>query len=338
MKKATLFLALSLTTYLAKAQQDPEYNMYMFNGLYLNPAYAGSHDVISTTAIYRHQWVGIEGAPRTVNLSVHSPLRNDHYALGGTISNDRLGLTNVLTFTPAFAYRIRITDNIKLSLGVQATLAWFQNRLSEGLTYDVNNPSVIDNVYSQNRNLFLPNFGAGVYLSGKRFFVGFSVPHMLPSSLARQFKIEPVSNPQSVSRLYNHYLLTAGYVFGKDASIVKVKPSFLMRYQAGLVKNIPDFDFNLGLLFIDRIWIAATAKTGGEKFNSAGTKNKNFNLEGIIGMVEGKVTPQLRVGYAYHFAVTDLRKYQAGSHEIMMGYDFWYDKKRFVTPRYVKYF
>lgn len=337
MKKLAIvaFLGLSLTT--LKAQQDPDYNMYMFNGLFINPAYAGSQEVISLMGIYRHQWTGIEGAPRTANISVHSPLRKDQYALGGTISNDRLGLTNVFTVTPSFAYRIKIKNDIKLSLGVQVSLAHFQNRLSEGLTYDANNPNINDNIFANNLNLFVPNFGAGLYLYGKKFYVGFSVPHLLPSSLARNLKIETSSNT-SISKLYNHYLVTAGYVFGKDASIVKVKPSFLMRYQAGLVKNIPDFDFNLGLLFIDRIWVAATARTGGEKFNNAGSKRKDFNLEGVVGMVEGKVTPQLRVGYAYHYAITDLRRYQTGSHEVMLGYDFWYDKKRFVTPRYVKYF
>lgn len=337
MKKLAIAVILGLSLSAAKAQQDPEYNMYMFNGLYINPAYAGSQEVISTMGIYRHMWVGIQGAPRTANISVHSPLRKDQYALGGTISNDRLGLTNVFTVTPAFAYRIRIKNDIKLALGVQVSLAHFQNRLSEGIGYDVNNPNTVDNVFSQNLNLFVPNFGAGLYLSGKKFFVGFSVPHLLPSSLAKNLKIETGSNT-SISKLYNHYLVTAGYVFGKEASIVKVKPSFLLRYQAGLVKNIPDFDFNLGLLFIDRIWVAATARTGGDKFNNAGTKRKDFNLEGIIGMVEGKITPQLRLGYAYHAALTDLGAYHRGSHEIMLGYDFWYDKKRFVTPRYVKYF
>lgn len=337
MKKVILFLTVIAVTGIAKAQQDPEYNMYMFNGLYLNPAYAGSHDVISTMAIYRHQWAGIDGAPRTANLSVHSPLKKDQYNLGLSISNDRLGLTNLFTVTPAFAYKIKITSDIRLSLGVQATLAYFQNRLGEGITYDALNPNQVDNVFSGNKNLFLPNFGAGLYLYGKKFYFGFSVPHLLPSSLAKQLKVETTSST-SVSKLYNQYLLTGGYVFGKDAAIVKVKPSFLMKYQKGLVKNIPDFDFTLGLLFIDRIWLSATARTGGEKFNSSGSKKKDFNLEGIIGIIHAKITPQLSVGYGYHYAITDLRKYQTGTHEVMLGYDFWYNKKRFVTPRFVKYF
>lgn len=317
----------------AKAQQDAEYNMYMFNGLYLNPAYAGSHEVVSLTALYRHQWAGMDGAPRTANISVHSPFKRDQYALGLTIANDRLGLTNMFSATIPFAYRLRFNGEHRLAFGIQASFTYYQQRNTEAV---LENQSLFDQSFSTNKNMFIPNFGAGVYAYGKRYYVGFSVPHLLPSSLAKQFEL--TKNSVGIAKQYNHYLLTAGYVFGKDASIVKVKPSFLMKYQQGLERNIPDFDFNLGLLFIDRIWVAASVRTGGEKYNSLSTKTKPFNVEGIIGMVEGKITPQLRVGYAYHYAITDLRSYQSGTHEIMLGYDFWYDKKRFVTPRYVKYF
>jgi type IX secretion system PorP/SprF family membrane protein len=335
MKK--LIFSLFLTTGIllsATAQQDAEYNMYMFNGLYLNPAYAGSHDVISTTAIYRHQWAGIDGAPRTVNASVHSPLRREQYNLGLTISNDRLGLTNMFSATGAFAYRIRLKGENKVAIGIQAGFTYYQARNSEAITNDVNNGSVYDPAFSVNHNLWLPNIGAGIYFSGKRYNIGFSVPHLLPSSLNNKWKIE---TSDAVAKQYNHYLLTAGYLFGKDAAIVKVKPSFLMKYQQGLRFNIPDFDFNLNLLFIDRIWVGAGVRTGGNGFDDKGVQKK-FNVEGVIGMIEAKVTPQLRVGYAYHYSLTALRSYEKGTHEIMLGYDFWYNKKRFVTPRYVKYF
>jgi type IX secretion system PorP/SprF family membrane protein len=82
--------------------------MYMFNGLFINPAYAGSHEVVNLMAIYRHQWVGMDGAPRTANLSVHSPFRKSQYAMGLIVSNDKIGLSNTVTVTPSFSYRIKI--------------------------------------------------------------------------------------------------------------------------------------------------------------------------------------------------------------------------------------
>ena len=304
-----------------KAQQDPAYSMYMFNGLFINPAYAGSHEVISVMGIFRDQWVGIDGAPKTVNFSVHSPLRQDQYALGLVVSNDRLGFSNTLNFTPSFAYRLRLPHDIRLCFGVQAGLAYYYQQNSQALTTNNGDPS-----FGANEKLFVPNFGAGIYAYGKKFFLGFSVPHLLPTGLN---KLSVVTGGDQVAHMYNQYLFTAGYVFGKEASIVKFRPTILLKYQQGLYKNIPQFDISPALLFLDRFWLGVTYRTGGD-FAYYG--------QAVIGFIQVKVTPQLQIGYAYDAELTSLRHYTSGSHEIMVGYDFWYNKKRFVTPRFIKYF
>ena len=179
--------------------------------------------------------------------------------------------------------------------------------------------------------------GAIHSFDGKRYFIGFSVPHFIPYSLDSKWKLQ---SSAAIAHQYKQYLLTAGYVFGRDASIVKFRPSFLMTSQTGLVSNIPDFDFNAGLLFIDRIWLIGGVTTGSEANSILNPDQslKKFNLEGVIIMVQAKITPQLSVGYGYHYSISPLKAYETGTHEIMVGYQFWYDKKRFVTPRYVKYF
>ena len=324
----------------AQAQQDGTYDMYLFNGLYLNPAYAGSQDVVSMVGIYRHQWAGIDGAPRTVNLSVNSPLKREQYALGGTISNDRLGLTNSFSATGAFAYRIRVKANNIIALGIQAGATYYQQRNTEAVTFDPASTNY-DPSFSINTNLLIPNVGAGVYAYGKKYFVRLSSPHLIPFSLQKAGKIATGS---TVAHQYNNILLTAGYVFGKESNIVKFRPSFLMNYQKGTISSVPDFYLDLGLLFIDRIWLIGGIKTGALANDNVNTTNvsdvklKAVNVEGIIGMVKAKVTPQLSVGYAYHYSFSQLHNYETGTHEIMVGYEFWYNKKRFVTPRFIKYF
>ena len=317
------------------AQQDATYNMYLFNPLYLNPAAAGSQEVINLVGVFRDQWVGLDGAPRTANISVDAPLRRQQYALGLTISDDRLGLTNSFTTTAAFAYRISIKRDNVISLGIQAGFTNYQLRNTQA-DLSVSN-SVFDQVFSVNQNLWLPQVGAGIYAYGKRYFIGFSVPHFIPYSLDSKWKLQ---SSAAIAHQYKQYLLTAGYVFGRDASIVKFRPSFLMTSQTGLVSNIPDFDFNAGLLFIDRIWLIGGVTTGSEANSILNPDQslKKFNLEGVIIMVQAKITPQLSVGYGYHYSISPLKAYETGTHEIMVGYQFWYDKKRFVTPRYVKYF
>lgn len=322
---STIFFVAAFS--MVRAQQDAAYSMYMFNGLFLNPAYAGSSEAISVMAIYRHQWAGLEGAPKTVNASVHTPFRRDQYAIGLTLTNDRLGLTNQFSVTPAFAYRLRLKGDNRLAFGVQASFAYY---------YQNNNGAILssglpDNAFATNTNLFVPNIGAGVYAYGKRYFVGFSVPHLLPAKLRDKVGVSGYN--ADIARVYNHYLFTAGYVFGKEASIVKVRPSVLLKWQKGLPKNIPLFDINLALLFVDRLWFGVGYRTSGD-----GQGSTNYAGQSAIVFAQFKITPQLQLGYAYDAEISALRKFNTGTHEIMLGYDFYYNKKRFVTPRYVKYF
>lgn len=323
MKKVIFTLTMLAAVFTGvKAQQDPAYSMYMFNGLFINPAYAGSHEVISVMGIYRHQWVGIDGAPRTANLSMHTPFRKDQYAIGGVISNDKIGLSNTFSVTPSFAYRLRLPKDNRLCFGIQAAFTYFYQGNTKA---DLINP--VDNSFSVNENLFVPNIGFGIYAYGKRYYIGVSAPHLMPSSLSK--KVGVLKYNDAVARIYNYYVFTAGYVFGKDPSIVKFRPSLLMKWQKGLPKNIPQFDISLALLFIDRLWVGVSYRTGG---------TEKYYGQSVIGFLAFKCTPQLQIGYAYDGEISALNKFTSGTHEIMIGYDFWYNKKRFVTPRYVKYF
>lgn len=324
---AIALLACVLTT---KAQQDPAYSMYMFNGLFVNPAYAGSREVVSLMGIYRHQWVGIDGAPRTANVSVHTPFKRTQYAMGLVVSNDKIGLGNTFSFTPSFSYRLKIKQS-RLCFGLQASFAYFyRNNAKSDLP-----ETAADNTMQLNTNLFLPNVGFGIYAYGKKYFIGVSVPHLMPSTL--RGKTNVVNYNADIAKVYNYYVFTAGYVVGKEQSVVKFRPTVLAKWQQGLPHNIPQFDFNLALLFIDRIWVGASLRTQGDAYTKNG-KVMKFGPESVVGYVQFKITPQLQLGYAYDVTVSNLRNANSGTHEIMLGYDFWYTKKRFVNSRYVTYF
>jgi type IX secretion system PorP/SprF family membrane protein len=206
---------------------------------------------------------------------------------------------------------------------VQASFAYYSEDNTAAQLASTN-PDV---AFSGNTHLFVPNFGFGIYAYGKRYFVGLSAPHLLPTSLGDKVGVASVN--QLVSKMYNAYILTAGYVIGRDAAIVKFRPTIMLMYQQGLYKNVPLIDISPALLFIDRIWVGVGYRTGGD-FSYYG--------QSIDPFIQIKVTPQLQIGYAYDGELSALNHYTSGTHEIMIGYDFWYDKKRFVTPRFIKYF
>ena len=80
-KNILIILILSLFFGVAKSQQVPQFSQNMFNKLANNPGFAGSKQAICATAIHRSQWMGLEGAPTTLNLSV-----DNAYSIDSTVS------------------------------------------------------------------------------------------------------------------------------------------------------------------------------------------------------------------------------------------------------------
>ncbi|MFN8308493.1 MAG: type IX secretion system membrane protein PorP/SprF [Chitinophagales bacterium] len=296
------------------AQQDPQHTMYRFNGLMFNPAYAGSREALSFAAIYRWQWVNIPGAPQTGSFSVHSPLKNNNIALGLTFVNDRYTVVHTNKLEGTFAYRIPVgkSKRVKIALGISAGVTNYRASLAEvGLTESG------DPKFQSNISLWMPNIGFGIYAYGQKWFVGAAVPNLLQNSLEKNGEVWK----RGIADAHQYLSLnaSAGYAFDLGKK-VKFAPSVFMKYTP---KHAPiSFDFNANFIFIDRIWLGAS-----------------YRLSDSYGfMAAVNITPQWRVGYAYDLTVSALSKGTTGSHEIMMGYDLDFNKKRLVNPRYVRYF
>lgn len=324
MKKLTIIIVVICLMITVKAQQNSEISLYFLNGLLINPGYAGSKEVVSANAWYRHQWSGLPGAPRTGTISIHSPLKKNQYALGLLYSNDRFGLNQKNSLHGSFAYRIKVADS-KIAFGIQAGFDNWQSDLLDGQLPDPNTNGGGDNAFGLNFNAFLPNVGTGVYAyKENKYYVGLSVPHIIPFSLESQFDI---SKSEEVSRLYTHAVLTAGYVIGKETASVKFLPSALVKY----VKRAPlNFNVTAGFLFVDRVMLGASYE-----FASLQEGNKS---ESIIGVAKFAVSKNLELGYAYDYSLNRLDSFNSGSHEVFVGYNFGFDSRRFVTPRFVSYF
>lgn len=299
---------------ISQGQQDPHYSFYMFNGLYVNPAYAGSQDVINMNAFYRHQWAGLSGAPQTGSFAVHSPFKNNRLGMGGIYTHDRQGSIQNNSAYLSYSYRIPLGAPAKgnwLSFGLQGGFTHYQNRLSQVNTDQPNDPQ-----FSNDRTLMLPNFGAGVMFYGERYFLGASMPQAL--NLSVNEKLHNAGSADSTGRLYRHFMFHGGYVFDLGSK-VKLKPSFVIRY----MPNLPiSADVTLAFLFIDRIWVGATYR-----------HEDAYAFMGQFG-----ITKQLSVGYAYELGISELNNYQNGTHEVMLGYRFGFEKKRVVNPRYLNFY
>jgi type IX secretion system PorP/SprF family membrane protein len=287
-------------------QQDPMASQYMFNGLFINPAYAGSHQFYNITSLYRKQWVNFDGAPSTQILSVDGPLKNRNVGLGLLLSNDKIGVSKQTDFYGNYAYHINMGGGLKLSMGLRAGGSYYRAKLTDLTVWDEN-----DEVFAKDINgEFLPNFGSGLYLYSSKLFLGLSVPHILNYKPRTTFYINKTDAPQ----LVRHYYLTGGYVFDQNENVI-FKPSVLVKY----VNNAPiQADFNLNVLFNKFLWVGASYRT----------------TDSFVGILEVQANKKLRIGYAYDYPFNNLKKYTNGSHEIMIAYDFGYNILKIKTPRY----
>jgi len=304
--KKTVLIALSVLGFnlQSNAQFEPQFTQYMFNEMFINPAYAGSRDHVALTALYRNQWVGIEGAPKTQTFSAHTPLRNEKIGIGLNIMNEEIGITHDLSAFANYAYRIPVSSGF-LSMGLSAGVINHQERLLEVKTQDQ-----FDNSFMGTPRLTVPNAGFGVYYNSHTLYMGLSIPRLLQNSV----DANTGKGTNNVQMEYWHYYLMGGYVF-PVSDFIKLKPTFMMKAVTGAPLEA---DLGVHALLNELIWIGGSYRTGD-------------SWSAILSL---QLNKQLRLGYSYDNTITELKQYNSGSHEITLGYDFSFSKKKIVTPRY----
>ncbi|WP_304064549.1 PorP/SprF family type IX secretion system membrane protein [Pedobacter glucosidilyticus] len=289
------------------AQQEAMYSQYMFNTLAINPAYAGSRNVVSATALYRNQWVGIEGAPSTQTISFDGATSNKKVGLGFQVFNDEIGISKTTGAFASYAYRIRM-DKGTLAFGLQAGAALYTANFSRVALNPTGAPDVS---FAQDVRTVQPNFGAGVYYNSDKFYLGVSVPQMLGNTLNNNTNI---SSSRLIARQYTHLFIAAGYVFDINKDI-KIKPSVLFKGVQGAPLQL---DINSNVWFFDIFSIGLQYRTEAD----------------IAAMTEIQLNSQIRFGYAYDRSTTRLADFNSGSHEFMLRYEFGSAKSKLLSPRY----
>jgi type IX secretion system PorP/SprF family membrane protein len=326
-KLISLVLMNVLVVTVAVAQQDPMFTKYMFNSLNVNPGYAGSNEHMTLNLIHRSQWVGVKGAPTTQSFNIHTPLRNERVGVGLSAINDKIGPVGTLDLNVSYAYRIPI-GNSKLSVGMQAGM---QNYRSDWTKLSLETGQ--DPTFANNINKVLPNFGAGVYFYNKHFYAGAGVPRIVEYDLRDP---NAVSSP-IYAQTYRHFYGTIGAALPLGGDHLIFKPSAMIKSAGAFSKfrkekafqsiGAPtELDVDLSMFFHQTLWLGTAYRTAIERKESS---HDSFDVWVSYFMKNG-----MRIGAAYDYTLTDIQRVSNGSFEIMLGYEFDYQTKRIVTPRY----
>jgi len=292
MKTLITMLFLTISTFIF-AQQSEMFTQFFTNKLAINPAYAGSKETFNLLAMYRNQWVGLDGAPKTLSFTAHTPIMKNTSGLGLSIMQDKIGIFENIILNFAYAFRIDFSIG-KLSLGLNGRLQRMQADWSQ-----INPKETNDNeIPYSSEDIFLPNFGAGTYFYNDKLYLGVSVPYLLNSKY--KFSDTP-TEVETTANAERHYFVMAGYLFKLNRD-VKLKPA--MQYK--LTKNAPmEFDFNLSLIFYNRLVLGGSLRTNDSySFIVQFWFNENFGM-----------------GYSHDFTFTKLTNHHDGTHEIFLSYD-----------------
>ncbi len=283
---------------IAYSQQDPQYTQYMYNMNVVNPAYAGSKESLSITTLFRDQWTGIEGSPRTFTLSGHSPVGNG-LGLGFSAINDEIGPVEETNAYADVSYTIDFANDHHLAFGVKAGATFQDVGLLDLQLQDFN-----DVAFSENVSETFFNVGAGLFYYTDNWYVSLSVPNFLSASYldvnGREFGTEE-----------QHFFATAGYVFQLNQDI-KFKPSVFVKSE---FNSIVSYDVNANFLFY-------------EKFEVGASYRAEDSFSGLVGF---RPTDWVQVGFAYDSSVSDINE---PSYEAFVTFNILFKKKTYLSPRY----
>lgn len=308
---ATVLMLLSIVGGLY-AQQDAQYTQYMYNTMSVNPAYAGSRGQLSIAALYRSQWVGLKGAPKTQTLNLHSPIRNSRLGYGISIVNDNIGngVVQETQFDAVLSYTVDVSLEGKLSFGLKAG-GNLMNLDFAGL-----NNFDAENIHGDNiDNKFSPNFGVGVYYHTNKFYAGLSAPNLIETQHFDNSQRDANSVEFLSAERMNFYVIT-GYVLDLNNNF-KFKPALLTKVVGGAPLQV---DVSTTFLFND-------------VFSFGAAYRWDAALSGLIGF---QINDQLMVGLAYDRETTELggTQFNDGSFEVFLRFELMRSFRRMVSPRF----
>lgn len=330
-KRSILVLSLILAGLKpAGAQQNIQFTQYIFNSLSVNPAYAGYKEEWFGQMALRTQWVGLDGAPTTGQVSLDGILdqQKKRMGLGIQIASDKLGPQSATLAYVSYAYRLRLneedTERLSFGLGVGVTNYGLDGtKLHTGDAFDPALPT-------GQINSMIPDGRVGIYYYNSRFYAGVSVMDLFSGDGSSSIFNWDAGTVQNLRRKRHVYFM-AGTI-NNLSSEVKLRPSVMVKED---FRGPTSLDLNAMLIFNDRFWIGGSYRMGLKLWEKSFDVNKNLNNNNAVaGVLQFYVTNKLRLGYSYDFNLNRLNTMSYGSHEITLGITFPKNSGRLLSPRF----
>lgn len=277
----------------AMAQNQMRLTQYMLQHSFINPAATGKETRLNAALFYRSQWTGMEGAPVTQGLAINVPFQDKKNNLGFTVYNEKIGIHKQVNLSGAYAYNINLSEKSKLAFGLAATLDFKQSNFATANPEDPTDP-----MFQANSKMYaMPNFKFGAYYFTEKYYAGFAIPNLLDNKIIYE---DALKKQTSFNAKNLHYYFHGGYFF-KLGEKTDLGFSTMIKQVSGSPMQI---DLNPQLLIQKKYGVGFTYRTSKE----------------ISFMLNVEIKSMFRIGYAYDYALSALKQFNSGGHEIMLIY------------------
>ncbi|WPQ62226.1 type IX secretion system membrane protein PorP/SprF [Chitinophaga sancti] len=298
----------------AHAQQEVQFSQYVFNGLSVNPAYAGYKEELYLHSSYRQQWAGFPGAPVTGTISADglTDYSDGRVGWGVLTAFEKLGPQSSTALFVNYSYRMPMDweSEKTLAVGLGVGVTNYSVDGSNRKYVDADDPDVI----LGRQSTLVPDARVGLYYNSATSFVGVSVLNLFSAYTSGKIFLGN-GLLYSTLRKSRHLYLSAGTIFSLNQE-VQLKPSIMVK---GDFKGPVNVDVNVFVLLQETLWLGASYRTG---FNYPGNTNLQPNLDpnnAFSLMMEVYANDNFRIGYSYDFSTSGISRYQRGSHELSLG-------------------
>lgn len=264
-----------------------QYNEYRY---LINPGVAGTTTYSPMALGYRRLWTGIDDAPGMQFISTHLPVATN-MGMGGKVFNSSTGPISKTGIEGTYSYQMKISDKIKLSLGLSLELYQFHLNKSQITLEDMD-----DNLLLMgSEKLIVPDAAFGAYMYADNFYAGISSYQLFDR------KVNMMTDNLLENKQIRHYFVHGGYIYDINDSW-SLEPSALIKV---IESGVFQADVNAKVTFKQMASLGLTYRT-----------------QDAIGISLGFSKERLFLGYAYDIVLNDLKKYSLGSHELIFVYKF----------------
>lgn len=294
MKKTLFTIALIISTVVGFSQNQYHISQNMMYQPFINPSVIGSYSNLNGALFYKNQWTGFEGAPEIAGFSVNSSIKNSNHSVGLTLINDKIGISNIKDLSIAYSYKLKFNDRNYLTLGIAGTMILMQSNLGSLDVIQSGDPVF----QSDTKTFVMPNAKFGAYYFRNNFYIGFAVPNILKNKIETSGIATGITSFDAANI---HYYLHSGYQFDINENW-KSNTSILVKQVSGAPLQI---GLNGQVVYRDFIGAGLSYRTSKE----------------LIAMVNYRINPQLKLGYAYDYNMGQLGSYSNGTHEIILLFE-----------------